>query len=363
MTIDEVLRLDRGPALPESMEHGIGIVGAGAIVNAGHLPAYRKYGFNVVAIADTNLEAAQATAEDWSVPAAYGSVDELLDDPKVEFVDVAVTPEAQFEIASKVFEAGRHTLCQKPFAEELEPAIELVARAERAGVRMAINQQMRWESVVRTTKLLIDAGWYGELTGGLFDVNIMTDWRMWPWMAERERLEYLFHSVHYFDSIRHLYGEPETVVASTARVPDQYAKGESRTFTVVEYSDTLKVAVVVDHNNWSPEPRAIVQCGGTDGKSEGTLGVLYDYPVGRPDTFRFFSRAEHPDYAFERRFTERWIPDAFIGPMGELQIAVEQEREPLTSGRDNLRTLRVLMCAYRSAAEGRRVRLDEIELP
>ena len=69
MTIDEILELDKGPKLPESRERGIGIVGAGAIVNAGHLPAYRKAGFNVVAIADTNLEAAQETAREWGVPA------------------------------------------------------------------------------------------------------------------------------------------------------------------------------------------------------------------------------------------------------------------------------------------------------
>jgi predicted dehydrogenase len=362
MTMDAILAVDQGVQRPERPTRGIGIVGAGAIVNAGHLPAYRKAGFNVVAIADTNFDAARSTAQTWDIDAAYGSVEELLADPKVEIVDIAVTPQAQFDIASAVFDAGRHALCQKPFAEDLEPAIELVARAERAGVRMAVNQQMRWESVIRCTKLLLDAGWYGEPTGGLFDVNIMTDWRMWPWMAERERLEYLYHSVHYFDSIRHLFGEPQSVVASTARVPGQFARGESRTFTIVEYSDTMKIAVVVDHNNWSPEPRAIVRCDGTDGKSEGTLGVLYDYPVGRPDTFRYFSRTNHPEHAFERRFDERWIPDAFVGPMGELQLAIEEDREPLTSGRDNLKTLRLLTCAYRSAAEGRRVLIEECEL-
>jgi predicted dehydrogenase len=363
VTVDEILRLDSPPRLPRSLDRGIGIVGAGAIVNAGHLPAYRKAGFNVVAVADTNVGAARETARQWDVPAAYGSVDELLADPEVEIVDVAVTPDAQHEVASKAFASGRHALCQKPLAEDLAPAVELVGRAQAAGVRMAVNQQMRWDSVVRCTKQLLDAGWYGEPTGALFDVSIMTDWRLWPWMAQRERLEYLFHSVHYFDSIRHLFGEPTSVVASTARFPGQPARGESRTFTIVEYSDTLKVAVVVDHNNWSPEPRAIVRCDGTDGRSEGTLGVLYDYPVGRPDTFRFLSRTQHPEHAFERRFEERWIPDAFVGPMAELQLAIEDEREPLTSGRDNLRTLRVLACAYRSAAEGRRVPIEEVELP
>ena len=74
MTIDEILELDKGPKLPQSRERGIGIVGAGAIVNAGHLPAYRKAGFTEedlrrsvaesvvrLAISDEPMEDATAT--------------------------------------------------------------------------------------------------------------------------------------------------------------------------------------------------------------------------------------------------------------------------------------------------------------
>ena len=59
----------------------------------------------------------------------------------------------------------------------------------------------------------------------------------------------------------------------------------------------------------------------------------------------------------------RWIPDAFLGPMGDLMDAVATGREPITSGRDNLGTIAVAMAAYRSAAERRSVRLDEITGP
>jgi predicted dehydrogenase len=60
-----------------------------------------------------------------------------------------------------------------------------------------------------------------------------------------------------------------------------------------------------------------------------------------------------------RTFVERWVPDAFAGSMGELQLALEEQREPTTSGRDNLKTLALVDAAYRSAAEGRRIELNE----
>ena len=361
--LDTALAFDPRPVVPEGGGRPIGLVGAGAIARAGHLPAYRKAGLRVVAVADLDLRAAQDVAAEFGVDTAYGSAEQLVADPRVEVVDIAVTPQAQAQIIRTAVAAGKHVLCQKPFAEDLESAVELVELAERAGTALAVNQQMRWDQVVSCMKALADAGWYGTLTGGLFDVDVMTDWRMWPWMLDKPRLEYFYHSIHYVDALRHVFGEPASVLATTGRYPGQAATGETRTTTVYTYSDELAVTVIANHNNWSGRPRAVVRCQGTDGQSEGTLGVLYDYPTGRPDTFEYWSRVVHPGHVFARTFDERWIPDAFVGPMVELQAAVAEGRPPLTSGRDNLRTLRVVHAAYRSAEEGRRVRLDEIALP
>lgn len=360
--IDELLAFDHRPVPPANGGRPIGVVGAGAIVRAGHLPAYRKAGLKVAAIADLDEEAARRVAAEFGIEKAYGSAEQLIADPSVEIVDIAVTPHAQAEIVRAAIDAGKHLLCQKPFAEDLATASELVAAAAARGVRVAVNQQMRWDQVVRCTKALLDGGWYGQLTGGLFDVDIMTDWSMWPWMRDKPRLEYFYHSIHYVDSIRYLFGEPVSVVASTGRYPGQAVKGETRTSTIYEFSPELSVVVLTNHHNWSARPRAVVRCQGTDGQSEGTLGVLYDYPVGRPDTFEFWSRTVHPDHSFSRRFTERWIPDAFVGPMVELQDAIAEDLEPLTAALDNLRTLRTLHAAYQSAEDGRRVRIDEIDV-
>ena len=56
----------------------------------------------------------------------------------------------------------------------------------------------------------------------------------------------------------------------------------------------------------------------------------------------------------------RWLPDAFLGPMSELMDAIASGRSPVTSGRDNLRTLALVFGSYRSAQEGRTIRVADV---
>src|SRR5262245_54901078 len=86
---------DFGVRLPARTDFGIAVVGAGAIVNAAHLPAYERYGFRVVGITDVRPERAEATAERFGLTSVYAGLDDLLADPTVAIVDVAVPPQAQ----------------------------------------------------------------------------------------------------------------------------------------------------------------------------------------------------------------------------------------------------------------------------
>src|SRR5271168_434024 len=93
--------LDYKPKLPQRMDHGIGIVGAGGIVNYAHLPAYKKAGFKIVGITDRNLEQAERTAKEHGIGKVYAGVDELLRQPDIEIVDIAVYPAEQVAIVEK----------------------------------------------------------------------------------------------------------------------------------------------------------------------------------------------------------------------------------------------------------------------
>lgn len=351
--------LDYKPKLPRRLDRGIGIVGAGGIVNYAHLPAYKKAGFKVVAITDKNAEAAEKTAREHGIPKVYRGVDELLEDPQVEIVDIAVYPDAQSEIVAKAAAAGKHMLCQKPFADEYSKAVRNVELAAKASVKIAVNQQMRWDAGIRCARILIDQGWLGTPFYGTIQVHCKTDWSMWPWIYAGKRLEVMFHSIHYIDSLRYLFGQPASVFTSGSRDPNETTSAETKTLTVWDYASGLQVLIDVCHSTWMDDPYAIFRLEGTEGVIKGTIGLMYNYPTGRPDTLEFMSK-KNPGYWFSARLDSMWIPDAFVGPMASLMSAIEDNSEPETSGRDNLGTLQVVFAEYRSMGVKRAVSPDEI---
>ncbi|MCA9061994.1 MAG: Gfo/Idh/MocA family oxidoreductase, partial [Planctomycetaceae bacterium] len=83
------------PVLPQNRGIGIGCVGAGFIMADCHLEAYRLHGLNPVAITSRTAERAQEVARRHGIEAVYDSVEQLLADPQVEVLDVAVPPDCQ----------------------------------------------------------------------------------------------------------------------------------------------------------------------------------------------------------------------------------------------------------------------------
>ena len=213
--VDDAIRL------PVRRDRGIGIVGCGGIVNYAHLPAYQASGFRVVACHDLDLTAAERTAAAHGIPRVATTLDDLLADDEVEIVDIAVTPEAQVAIAERAAAAGKHLLCQKPLAPDYPAAARLVAAVREEGVKLAVNQQMRWDAGIRVARQLIAQGALGQPADARIEVSVRTPWHLWPWMARSPRLEVMYHSIHYHDSLRFLFGEPASVTAVHGRFPGQ----------------------------------------------------------------------------------------------------------------------------------------------
>ena len=89
------LALDYLPRLPRRKDFRIGCIGAGFIMRDCHLVAYRQAGFNPVAIASRDPARARAVAEQHHVPRCHATIADLLADPSVEVLDIAVPPDAQ----------------------------------------------------------------------------------------------------------------------------------------------------------------------------------------------------------------------------------------------------------------------------
>jgi len=190
------------------------------------------------------------------------------------------------------------------------------------------------------------------------NLDIWTEWSDWPWMLTTDRLEISNHSIHYHDVVRWFLGDPDAVFCAAGRVPGQQAVGETRTVSTYLYGSGVRAVVHANHMNDHGDNRAEFRIDGTAGAIRGTLGLLYDYPHGRPDTLEVNSSVVPTDGWVPYPVTSRWIPDAFLGPMSSLLWALADGRPLRSSGRDNLGTLRLVDALYESIASAQVVRLD-----
>ena len=353
------MNLDIYPLPPSKKDFRIGILGSGFIVSDCHLVSYRKAGFNPVAIASRTLENARKTAARHAILKVYDTYEQLLDDPTIEVLDIAVPPNYQLMLIKAACERRtvKGILAQKPLGINYVEALEAVECCERAGIILAVNQNMRYDQSVRAAKKLLTNGTIGEPVLATIDMRGVPHWM--PWQADLGWVTLRIMSIHHLDCLRYWFGEPEGIFCSTRPDPrTKFSHTDGICTYILEYANGLR-CVVIDDTWTGPAKEGCPGDIGIKWRIEGLNGLaLGDIgwcknPYTSPSTIRYASKG---DAAFhEPRWLESWFPDAFAGTMGQLLIALETGSVPAISGRDNLQTMALVDAAYLSATEGRLV--------
>lgn len=333
-----------------------------------HLVAYRQAGFNPVAIASRTATKAHAVAQEHGLARVYDRVDDLLADPEIEVLDIAVPPDAQPEVIRQAVKCGRGRLrgilAQKPLALDLPTAQELVQLCAEADIRLAVNQNMRYDPSVRAAKDLLDRGWLGDVVLATIDMRAVPHWM--PWAQGSRSLSTLIMSIHHLDTFRYWLGTPDRVLASTRPDPrTAFAHRDGINLYILEYDRGARAAAWDDV--WAGPCKEGVagavgihwRIEGTDGLALGTIGWP-KYPAREPSTIAYSTR-QLPGTWIQPQWEAVWFPDAFAGTMGQLLTAIETGSEPEISGRDNLQTLALCEAVLTAAQEHRVVELRPMD--
>ena len=353
------LALNYLPRLPNRCDWRIGIAGAGFIVRDCHLVAYRQAGFNPVAIASRSPATAKAVADRHHIATVHATYDALLADPQIEILDIAVPPDAQPEIIRKAVRQKniRGILAQKPLAMSVAEARESVQLCEKAGITLAVNQNMRYDQSVRALKDLLTRGWLGDVVLATIEMRAIPHWMQWA--QGQTSLSTFIMSIHHLDTFRYWLGTPERVLASTRTDPrTKFAHEDGINLYILEYANGARASSWDDvwtgpvGEGFEGDIGIRWRVEGTDGMARGTIGWP-SYPAKTPSTLDFATK-RFPGYWFQPRWKEVWFPDAFVGTMAQLLVALEEGTEPEIGGRDNLETL-ALCAAVRAAAKEHRV--------
>ena len=333
-----------------------GMVGAGAWSEV-QLTAWAEVGnAEIVALADRHPERRDPVARRFGIQHKYDDLETMLDDVELDFVDICVRPYSHASLTKLTAERWLPVLCQKPFCESLEEAHEVVTFCDQAGVRLMVNENWRWQAWYRKAKEVMDSGAIGKpFLGKIFQRTRSTLPRGFvdhsqAYFAEMPRLALYELGVHYLDTLRYLFGDPDSVYARLHQI-SPFIAGEDVELVILGFEG---LTCYID-NSWAsvqvPDidtPKGIrrgellsrVEIDGTEGtlalRADGSLHLLTD--------------TEHQHWQFSRQGT---IPESHTAAQQHFVDCLETEAEFETSGAETLRTMALVYAAYLSAEEGK----------
>ncbi|MDR4887428.1 Gfo/Idh/MocA family oxidoreductase [Fredinandcohnia sp. QZ13] len=140
----------------------IGIIGAGGIAQARHIPAFQQLAEQVTieAICDVNEEIAKTVAEKFQISKVHKNYQDMF--AEVDAVVVCTPNKFHAEISIAALDAGVHVLCEKPMAMSTEECQAMIEAADRAGKVLAIAYHYRFLKDSQAAKKLVLEDEIGE---------------------------------------------------------------------------------------------------------------------------------------------------------------------------------------------------------
>jgi predicted dehydrogenase len=343
----------------------IGCIGAGMIMAECHLAAYHQARFPVIAIASRTEARARAVAERWGIATVHSTPEELIEDSRIDIIDIAFPPDQQPNLIRKAL-ASNHVkavLAQKPLALTLAEAIELRDEAAKAGKILSVNQNMRYDQSMRVLKQLLDDGDLGSPVLATIEMRAIPHWQ--TFLEDYDRLTLSNMSVHHLDVLRFLFGEPSSITTLARTDPrTSFAHKDGITVSTLAFPSGLLAVSMEDvwsgprEEGFDSDIYIKWRVEGTNGVAQGTIG----WPNGSPSTLTYASRTTTGGKWSTPTWETMWFPHAFIGVMEQLQYALQSGDRPALSVADNVKTVALVEAGYRSIAESRTVRISEISI-
>jgi predicted dehydrogenase len=339
-----------------------GVIGAGGIADRrtipeGIVPSKRC---ELVAVMDVDEARVREVAKKYGVSRATTDVKELLSWPQVQVVYVGTPVRVHPDQCVAAAEAGKHILCEKPLALTAAECRRVTAAAQANGVKLAVGYMMRFQSLHRRLKEMIDAGdlgqpvlaranftcWYPDIPGA---------WRQDPKQGGGGALPDL--GTHCIDLLRWLLGEVKSVTANADTITFRYPVDDIATI-MLKFDSGAHGVIEACFNVPDAASQYILEVYGTKG------AVLADHTVGQMaggsmvahlvDEPGGYNAAQGTPSGGRTLKIEEPSVNMYQAEAEDLLDAIEQDREPLNNGAEATRVQEIVEAAYKSSRTGRR---------
>jgi scyllo-inositol 2-dehydrogenase (NADP+) len=140
---------------------GVGLIGYGAIAQAHAASITATPGLRLAGICDVSDERRNTAAREWSVP-THARVEGLLEDPEVGLVVVGTPPSIHSDSVMAALRAGKHVVCEKPFALRTEEVDRMVDAAAARDLVLTVFQSRRWDPDYLALRDVMRSGRIGD---------------------------------------------------------------------------------------------------------------------------------------------------------------------------------------------------------
>lgn len=311
----------------------VGVVGVG---NMGrhHARIYSELAkegkVEFVGVADANVERARKIASQFKTN-AFGDYKELVG--KVDAVSIAVPTSLHRQVALEFIESGAGVLVEKPIAESIESAREIIAAAEKNRITLMVGHVERFNPSVLKLKEVMDQGLLGK-------VVTMNAKRVGPMVTRIADVGVIIDlAVHDIDVMSFISDSKVKEVYAKARNVKHPAKVEDYALILLGFEN--EVDGIIETNRLTPHKTRTLTVVGTEG----------------------IAQLDYIDQAL-RIYDNKWLREAKIQRKEPLRLelehfvdCIEKREKPLVPGEDGLHALEVAVKALESAERDEVVRI------
>jgi myo-inositol 2-dehydrogenase / D-chiro-inositol 1-dehydrogenase len=338
-------------------EIGVALVGAGLISDQHALAFQRVKGARVLAVADPDTARARRLAATYGLDAAYDDFRRILERNDIDMLCIGAPNYLHREIAVAAAEAGKHIVCEKPLARTMAEADEMLAAADRAGVKLMYAELICFAPRYVRAKELMDEDAFGrvfQIKHGETHYGPHSDW-FWDGSLSGGGVM-MDMGCHSVEIIRWLYDKPEI----------EYVTAELGTFVHGERTDVEDHALVtirfaddrlgVVEGSWAKP-------GGMDDRLDiqGSKGTCHGDMMQQSSLFAYsdvgygYSVEKGTSVGYSYAIAEEYYNYGMPQEMQHFTDCVLGDRKPMETGADGRVSLEVIYAAYRSAATGKRI--------
>lgn len=351
----------------------VGVVGVGFGATV-HVPAFQSEGWEVRAISSRREDRVRKAAADLGVADALTDWRDLVARPDIDAVAVSTPPAAHLEIVTAALNAGKHVLCEKPFALSAAEAASMAALARERGLTAMVAHEFRHAPQRAQVRELLDQGAIGTpqiVSAELFlgrPAPATPPPTSWASRAAEGGGFLGALGSHYIDGLRHWFGDVASVTGTLLTLRPERTEGGAVVMADTDdsFSITLAfrngvVATMVASSAVSPSQGARITVAGSD----GVLVLTQRGPNPEPDgvvlagkaTDRALAPLEMP--ARFRPFEDDRDPRlvAFRLLVRDFETGIREGRSPSPNFEDGLKCQQVLDAVRESARTGRRVEI------